>query len=222
MLSSLNGSKDYFNMKKPFLLFLFSMIAICSFGQDEEEQAPVTIHYSSADHLLKIVKNYFRSDPYSNGFGFFVKHLMDDPLLINKTTRLKTDTNLFYFQGAYKNYSPFSFLADRTEIRLAEKEFLENDSLGTKDTLFVYQLLGFNYKGKEGMESVKNEFSKFNRHYGKHFSTETSDIKHGSEITGGRQDYYVYGIDDSPLSIAWSKIDDLQSVFVITLFLKMH
>ena len=207
-------------LKKISLLFLFNLTVIFCVAQNEEEELPPLFHYSGNDYLLKIEKKYFRSDPYSNSFGFFVKHLMDDPTLASKTTRLKTDTSFFYFQGIYKNHNPFGFVAGRTEIKLAEKEFLNNDSLNTKDTLFVYQLLGFNYKGKPGLESVKNEFSKFERHYGKHFIVESSDIKKDSEIVGGRQDYYVYGFDDSPLSIAWSKIDEQQSVFVITLFLK--
>lgn len=208
---------------------------IHSTGQEEDEQTPAIIHYPANDYLLKVVRNYFRSDPYSNSFGFFVKHLMDDPLLTSKTIQLKTDSAFFYFHGAYKNFRPFDFVPDRTEIKLAEKEF-SDDSLHTKDTVFVYQLLGYSDKGKPGLDSIKNEFSKFNRHYGKHFIVEAYDIKKGSVIVGGRrdyyvngkgsviiggrQDYYVYGINDSPLSIAWSKIDDLQSVFMITLFLK--
>jgi hypothetical protein len=207
-------------LRKFFLLSLSSLTIIFCVAQDEEDELPPLIHYSGNHYLLKIEKKYFRSDPYSNSFGFFVKHLVDDPTLTSKTTRLKTDTALFFFEGIYKNHNPFGFPADRTEIRLAEKEFLNNDSLNTKDTLFVYQLLGFSSKGKSGLESVKNEFLKFERHYGKHFIVESSDIKKESEIVGGRQDYYVYGFDDSPLSIAWSKIDGQQSVFVITLFLK--
>ena len=103
-------------------------MTIHSIGQAEDEQIPVTIHYSGNDYLLKIVKNYFRSDPYQNQFGFFLKHLMNDPILVTKATKLKTDTSLFYFQGVYKNYSPYGFLADRTEIRLAEIEFIIDDS----------------------------------------------------------------------------------------------
>ena len=146
---------------------------------------------------------------------------MNDPILVTKATKLKTDTSLFYFQGVYKNYSPYGFLADRTEIRLAEMEFIIDDSLSLKDTLMVYQLLGFSYNGKAGLESVKSEFSKFNRHYGKHFITQSSDMKQGAEIVGVTEDYFVYGVATSPLTVTWAKLDEFQNVFIITLRLKI-
>jgi hypothetical protein len=208
-------------VRKCFLFFLFGALAIHCIGQAEENQQPrVTIHYVGNDYLLKIVKNYFRSDPYRNEFGLFLKHLMNDPILVNKSTRLRTDTSLFYFQGVYKNYSPYGFLADRTEIRLTEQEIIIDDSLSLKDTLVVYQLLGFN-NGKAGLESVKNEFSKFNRHYGKHFIIEPGTITQGTEIVGATEDYFIAGVAVSPLTVAWAKLDEFENAFIITLRLKI-
>ena len=208
-------------MRKFFLFFLVSTLAVHCMSQNEENEHPtVTIRYVGNENLIKIVKNYFRSDPYRNEFGFFLKHLMNDPTLVNKSTRLRTDTSLFYFQGVYKNYSPYGFLADRTEIRLAEQELVINDSLSLKDTLIIYQLLGFN-NGKAGLESVKDEFSKFNRRYGKHFITEPGNITQGTEIVGATEDYFIRGVVASPLTVAWAKLDESESAFIITLRLKI-
>jgi len=208
--------------RKLFIFSFFSVLAVQCMGQNEEDDdAPLTIQNPGPNYFLKIVKNYFRSDPYQNEFGFFLKHLMNDPILINKTTRLKTDTSLFYFQGVYKNYSPYGFLADRAEVRLAEMEFVIDDSTSLKDTLMVYQLLGFSYNGKAGVESVKDEFLKFNRHYSKHFITQASDIMNGDEITGAMKNYFVYGVAMSPLTVSWAKLDELQSAFIITLLLRI-
>ena len=209
-------------LRKLFLYSLSSLLTLHCIAQNEEdEQTPVVTQYSGTSYLLKIVKNYFRSDPYQNGFGFFLKHLMNDPILVDKTTHLKTDTSFFYFQGVYKGYSPFGFLADRTEIRLAEQAYIVNDSTGSKDTLIVYQLLGYSYNGKTGLEAVKNEFSKFNRRYGKHFITEPDEITQGSETVGRKEDYFIYGLADSPLTVAYAKLDEVQNVFTITLRLKI-
>jgi hypothetical protein len=199
---------------------LFICITFKAFAQ-EDEKFPVTVHYFGNTYLLKIVRSYFRSDPYQNEFGFFLKHLMNDPTFITKTTRLKTDTSLFYFQGVYKSHNPFGFLSARTEVRLAEKDFVTDDSLALKDTMMVYQLLGFSYDGKTGLEAVKNEFTKFNRHYSKHFITQSTDIKQAEEIIGGTQDYFIYGIPASPLTVTWIKLDELQNAFIITLRLKI-
>ena len=207
-------------MRKCFLFFLVSVIAIHCMSQNEENEHPtVTIRYVGNDYLIKIVKNYFRSDPYRNEFEFFLKQLMNDPILVNKSTRLRTDTSLFYFQGVYKNYSPYGFLADRTEIRLAEQELVIDDSLSLKDTLIVYQLLGFN-NGKAGLESVKAKYSKFNRRYGKHFITESGSITQGAEIVGAAEDYFIRGVAASPVTVAWAKLDESESAFIITLRLK--
>ena len=207
---------------KLFILSFFSLLVVQCLAQNEkDEQTPVIIQNPDANYLLKIVRNYFRSDPYQNEFGDFLKHLMNDPILINKTTRLKTDTSLFYFQGVYKNYSPFGFLADRTEIRLAEKEFVADDSTSIRDTLIVYQLLGFRYNGKAGVQSVKDEFLKFNRRYSKHFIVQSSDLLNGDEISGAVKNYFLYGVATAPLSVSWTKLDEFQAAFIITLWLKI-
>lgn len=215
------GKRIVLILKKIFLIVLPVVLALQGFGQNEDDETPVTIQNPGTNYLLKIVKNYFRSDPYQNEFGFFMKHLMNDPILINKTTHLKTDTSLFYFQGVYKNYSPFGFLADRTEIRLAEKEFAIDDSASLKDTLMAYQLLGFSYNGKTGKKSVKDEFFKFNRHYSKHFITQSSNIMNGEEIVGTAESYFVPGFAISPLTVSWAKVDEFQNVFIITLRIRI-
>lgn len=208
---------------KLFILSFLSLFAVQCIAQNEkDEQTRVIIENPGANYLLKIVKNYFRSDPYQNEFGGFLKHLMNDPILINKTTRLKTDTSLFYFQGVYKNYSPFGFLADRTEVRLAEKEFVADDSTSSKDTLIVYQLIGFSYNGKTGVQSVKDEFLKFNRRYSKHFIVQSSDLLNGDEISGAVKHYFLYGVATAPLTVSWTKLDEFQAAFIITLWLKIN
>jgi len=199
------------------LLFLCSIFVAGSCQQEDDE--PVQVHIVANDYLLKIVKNYFRSDPYTNEFGQFLRHLVNDPMLASKAMRKRTDSTLFYFQGQYKNFSPFSFLADRTEIRFAEKEFVLDDSLATRDTLYVYQLLGYN-NGKVGLEAVKEEFSKFHRRYAKHFITDTSSIRDGSEILGQTENYFIPMLPTSPLSASWAKLDDLANAFIITIRLK--
>lgn len=201
-------------------LFLLLALPFFCFGQDNDD-TPAAEH-SSNDFILKIAKNYFRPNPYETDFGSFLKHLMNDPALINKTTHKKTDSSLFSFQAQYKNYSPFGFLADRTEVKLLEREVIVDSLLSQKDTLFVYQLFGFAFNGEEGLKAVKNEFSKFTRHYSKHFNAEASDIRNGTAVVGQREDYYVPGFDVSPLTVGWARFDDIQNAFILTVRFKLH
>lgn len=209
-------------MKAFILSLLFAAGFVNCPGQDEIEQTEPIIHNGANVYISKIIKDYFRSDPYQHGFGWFLQRLMNDPILVNKIVNKRTDTSFFFFQGDYKNYSPFSFLANRTEIILAEKEFVVNDSLSLKDTLFVYQLLGYNANGESGLKAVKSEFSKFNRHFGKHFLTQSSEVKNGTEVTAVVQDYFIQGIEGSPLTIAWIKLDESQNAFSIAIRLKVN
>jgi hypothetical protein len=207
-------------MKKIVSFFFFVSIICNCIGQNESGLMN-NVQATSYMDLLKMTKEYFRSNPYNIEFGRFVNHLMNDPTIANKKINKKTDTSFFSFKGEYKNYSPFSFKADRTEINLAEVEFLSDDSLVRKDTMFVYQLSGYSYEGKEGMETVKKEFTKFNRRFGKNFLVQSSNIEKQKEIIGGLTDYFVPGVFGSPLSAGWGKIDELQNVFVITIRMKI-
>lgn len=216
-------------MKKILFVFLFSIVNIVSFCQDEPEQYPVNddwarviFRFPPYESLLRMVKSYFRSNPYTTQFSRFVSHLLNDPAIANKKMNKKTDSSFFSFWGEYKNYSLFGFKPDRTEIKLVEMELPSNDSLSIKDTMFVYQLLGYSYGGKTGLETVEKEFSKFNRHYSKSFFTQFSNVEKNHEIIGGINDYFVPGLPgSSPLTAAWGKLDEFQNVFIVTLRLKV-
>jgi len=69
---------------------------------------------------------------------------------------------------------------------------------------------------------VKNEFSKFGRHYNKHFIVQSSDIKNGTEIVGAKEDYFVPGVVASSLPVAWARLDESQNAFLITMRFKIN
>ena len=212
-------------MKAIFIFVILMLTCPKNFFGQEIEKRSVAISTSSLSNdnvLIEIIKDYFRSNPYDKFFSKFLDHLLNDPTLTNKTILKRTDTSFFFFKGEYKDHSPFSFRSDRTEIRLAETEVELSDSLFTKDTLLFYQLLGYSYGGKTGMETVKKEFAKFNRRYGKDFfSSEVSDLKKENEFIGTIKNYFVFVSPFSPLTVAWAKLDDYQNVFTITIRMKI-
>jgi hypothetical protein len=195
---------DYLKKKSILLLVLFFQ----------------TSSHAQSEPIPQIIKHYFRSNPYHIKFSSFLNHLINDPTLSNKKIIRRTDTSFFFFQGNYTTHNPFGFKADRTEIRLAETEVAMDDSLPTMDTLLLYQLLGYSYS-KEGTATVKNEFSKFNRKYNKNLYSQDAEIKRGNEVVGGIKNYFALVSPFSPISIAWARLDDLQSVFTITIRIKV-
>ena len=195
-------------MKKILGLCLFS-IFLQSFAPGQEV-------------LTKIADNYFRANPFTQKFSHFLDQLMNDPAIGNKTVKKRTDTTFFSFMAEYKTFSPYTFLANRTEVKLLERQVDIGDSTKLLDTMLVYQLLGYSY-GKEGIESVKKEFNKFHKRFQKQFAdSEASDLKKNDEIIGGVINYFVKGITISPLSISWAKLDEYQNAFSIAFRFKIE
>jgi hypothetical protein len=170
----------------------------------------------------KIAVNYFRANPFDREWSKFLLHLMNDPMLLNKSIARKTDSTLFSFSADYKNFSPFGFVADRTEIKLMEKEIEMEDSVFYTDTILVYQILGYK-SGAGGDEPVKKEFSKFNRRYKNNFSSDQhSNILRNEQVAGEIVSYYSVFADTSPLSVSWAKVQENQFFFSIVFRFKIR
>jgi hypothetical protein len=178
---------------------------------------------SAQQVLVQVAKNYFRSNPFDREIGQFLNHLMKDPTLVNTTVYKRTDSNLFYFRGDYTTHHPFFFKAKRTQVILAEKEIITNDSLQEVDTIITYQLAGYTEGGKDGETDVKQEFERFDRKYIKKFSkNDYTEIKYGEETRGAIRNYYTSFSILAPLSVAWQRIGATnENVFVITLRFKI-
>ncbi len=203
-------------MKKFFFIFIAIAIDACCYAQDDE---PGVLQID-AKPLLKIAKDYFRSDPYIVHFSSFLNHLMNDRTLTNKMTIKRTDTSLFFFKGDYTTHNPFDFKAKRTEIRLAEQEIDLQDSIHTKDTILLYQLIGY-ASDADGVDAVKKEFSKFERKYGKKLQKEDTPLSSGNGATGLVRNYFFPFDRYSPLVVSWAKLNTSQIVFTITFRIKV-
>jgi|SRR6185369_3041438 len=195
-------------MKKSFCFVM--LLLVCSMTKAQENL------------FARISDNYFRANPFDREYGKFVTLLMNDPMLADKSIVKRTDTTSFSFIAEYKNYSPYGFVADRTEVKLMEREIETGDSVSVIDTVFIYQLLGYKY-GKDGLDAVKKEFSKFNRRFkNDFFNDQQLNILRNEEITGGMINYFVLVTDVSPVSISWAKVDEYQSFFSIVFRFKIR
>ncbi|HET9824520.1 MAG TPA: hypothetical protein VFP87_04265 [Chitinophagaceae bacterium] len=197
--------------------FFLLILTQFSFSQEQDEIEYIT----KGNPMFLVAKNYFRSNPFNIHFSAFLNHLTHDPTLSNKTFTKRTNTALFFFQGDYTTHNPYNFKPDRVEIRLAERPVNMEDSLSTIDTLLFYQLVGYGY-GPAGMESVRKEFARFDRKYGKNFYSEDYQLKKDDDVIGMTRNYFLLSATFlSPLSITWAKLDDHQNVFTITFRIKI-
>ncbi len=173
--------------------------------------------------LMQVAKYYFRCNPFNQEIGNFLQQLLHDPTLSNTSIIKRTDTSLFYFKGEYKYHNPFFFKAKRTQVVLAEKEVVLNDSLHLIDTVMTYQIAGYADGGKDGLNDVTQEFGRFDRKYLKKFvHYKLTNLQSGNEVYGAIRDYYLDFSYLSPLSIGWQNISTRdENVFVITLLFKI-
>lgn len=191
-------------MRKTLLtLFITSFYFTSSFAQEG---------------LYQFSKIYFRSNPFAGSFSGFLNHLLNDPSLVEKETKKRTDTSLFYVSGLYKKYNPFFFLPKKVQILLQEASVNYGDSL-TNDTIFIYQLVAYADGTEKGEQEVKREFDKIHRVFNKKFyNSNYQELKNG-ESPGRVHNYFVAYSTLAPATILWTKLDN-EFVLIITLRFK--
>ena len=164
--------------------------------------------------LLDVVDHYYLHNPFSGSFSVFLKTMINDARLTKKIIHKRTDSTLFFFKAEYVLYNPFSFTPTRTEIILAESEIQFSDTAAVADTILVYQLIG--YAGFD-LKTVKSEFTRFERKYGKRFtSSNFSDIMNKDQLAGGTHNYFLNLSQVSPLSVSWGKFNNTETAYIVT------
>jgi len=171
----------------------------------------------------KAVKLYYRVNPFDRRFSTVLKDVLSDTSFVTIEMKKRTDSTFFFLSGYYKRFNPFDFIASETQLRMAETEIVYNDSLHTIDTIIIYQILGLTERGAEGLAKAQKELTRFHKRFSRDFSR--SEYKQGERdgvITAAIYNYFFYGLQVAPLSIAWGKMpDDDRYTFTISLRLKI-
>jgi hypothetical protein len=177
----------------------------------------VLISYHSScgqETISKIIKRYFRSDPFKTEFSSFLSHLMNDPTLINKLTEKRTDSTLFYFEGTYTTHNPFFFKPKRVDVILTQT-VVALDSLPA-DTIYSYQLLAWGNDTKEGTEELKKEFEKIYRQYKNSFSkSQHIENPAASKWKGATYNFFDLFHAVSPFALSWFEPGENKEVCLI-------
>lgn len=182
----------------------------------------ISITAQSQEAVLKITKNYFRSDPFAAEFSSFIKHLLNDPTIKEKEFFPRTDTSLFFMHGVYTTHNPFFFKPKQVEITLTEISLKYVDSLPIRDTILVYQLVAISENNIEGIKDIKREFEKLHSKFNKSFSKNSyQEEKAGNEVTAGWYNYFLGTHAVAPISLLWGKTEGTnEAALNITLRMK--
>lgn len=187
-------------MKKIILLFFISAMSVLAYSQDV---------------IVDVTDEYYPVNPFVDKFSEFLKGLINNPFLSEKSIHKRTDSTLFFFKGKYGLQNPFSFQPSKIEVILAESEMELSDSASLKDTILVYQLIAYSEKS---LQTVKTEFNRLEREFGKRFSNSTnSDIVSEGKVEGSTHNYFLKMSRLSPLSFSWGKMSSNEYACIITI-----
>jgi len=166
-------------------------------------------HYSQGQKtLITVTQDYFRSNPYTQSFSDFLRHLTNDPTMVNKKMQKRSDSTLFYFTGRYTTHNPFFFKADTVTTYLMEHPaVIGTDSLQQIDTLMIYMLVASLPYSKEAEQTIKKDAEKIKRRVRKAFDTSDTLTTSGDAFFTN----YYYSIHPiSPFSVATMGPDEHQ------------
>lgn len=174
---------------------------------------------SAQDQFYKVVKEYFRVNPFTGRFSDFVNAVKTDPELTVTDDTEKTDTSLFNIQGDYKTFNPFAIRARRVEMLLGEKELMVRRRDHVLDTFVFYQITGFFDSTAQTAKAVQKEYKRICKKIKR-------DLPQGEEILlnqlkgirdGALTNLTSKGSSSPPISIGWYIKEDGELALLVAL-----
>lgn len=194
-------------MKFLYLFYISLFFSVTTYAQDQFE---------------KVVKEYYRVNPFEGNFSSFVQALTTDPQLLSKQITKKTDTTLYFVRGTYANFNPFPFKGKRVDMVFAESAIPGNNLLGKKESIlyYNYQILIYADDTKEYRDVIKKEYNKLNKRLKKSLpKTDVVPLKGTKNIEDG--EIINYAVDNVyPVTLAWQTITNKKEL-ILTLIVRL-
>lgn len=175
------------------------------------------------NQFFKVVKGYFRVDPFAGRFSNFVEAVKTDPELKEVQVIPKTDTSLFSVKADYKTFNPFTIKARRVEMTLAERGMAISSAAPEKsDTLMLYMIAGFFDSTRQTLKMVQKEYKKINAKIKKDLPiNSTQSLTALSGIRDGQlTNHAVINTMIAPISTAWYLTNTNELVLMVILRMK--
>ena len=158
--------------------------------------------------MNKLVKEYYRVNPFEGNFSTFVKTLANDPELLDKQLVQKTDTGNYFLKGFYKVFNPFGFNAEKIEMIFAEQEQeLVAKNQQTIYTTYSYQLLAYFDDTEINRRLILNDYNKIKKRLRREMKNETISLKGVKDIEDGEiiNYYFDYSLV-YPVTVSWQTL----------------
>jgi hypothetical protein len=135
----------------------------------------------SQPSLDKITRKYFRVNPLDRPFSTFLNQVLNDTSFIIDVIERRTDSNLFYLRGHYKNFSPYLFKTNQVQFSITEFMVLDEATQQPRDTVISFNMTATTlpFDVKKQRADVREEYQRFNRKNSKYF-LQKNEIQTGS------------------------------------------
>ncbi len=155
----------------------------------------------------KVVKEYYRVNPFESNFSAFIRALSNDPALLNKSIVLKTDSTNYFLKGEYKIFNPFSINAEKIEVVFAEHQHELDSDIQKLYTSYSYQITGYFEDTPNNRNHITKDYGKIKRRLNREMRSETIDLKGIRNITAGEITNFFYSISIVyPITISWQTL----------------
>lgn len=186
----------------------------------------MSLSFSANAQFPDVVKKYFRINPFEAQFSSFIKTLVSDSDLLNKTIILKTDSTTFFVNGYYKIFNPFSMNADRVDMVFAE----DQTEVVLKDivmpyTYYTYQTMAFLDDTPINRKLLLKDFNRLKKQINRFSSkSDIQNLKGVNNIEDGEiANYYESRSIVYPATVSWQTISSThQIVIALTVRLAVH
>src|SRR5690606_8171744 len=162
--------------------------------------------------LDKVVGKYFRVNLIDRPFNVFLSQVINDTALTITKLEKRTDTSLFYLQGNYNSFSPFTFKTQVVQLIISDFIVTDDSTKENIDTLINCRISATTLPaaGKEQQEQVRNEYRVINRKNKRSiiFSDERTVSSTDNKSVEGQVSYfYATSVMYIPfLTVSWGQV----------------
>lgn len=181
------------------------------------------LFFSAKAQFPDVVKKYFRVNPFEGNFSSFVKTLLSDSALLNKTIVLKTDSTNFFVKGSYKIFNPFRMNAAKVDMIFAENQttFTATD-FTIPYTHYLYQIVAYFDDTPINRKLLLKDFNRLKKQVKRYSKqTEIQSLKGVNNIEDGEiANYYSPAAIVYPATVSWQTISSSHQI-VLTFLVRL-
>ncbi|MGE9312109.1 hypothetical protein ACLOAU_10695 [Niabella sp. CJ426] len=157
-------------------------------------------------NFTRIVKEYYRVNPFQGNFSSFVEALTTDPSLMKKEIYRQTDTTGYFVKGQYDVFNPYSINANKVDMLFYENAYKSKSRVFF--TFYTYQLTAYFPDTELARQAIIKDYKKLVKKIRKDlYDTQRQSLKGYNEIEDGEiTTFNDSGSPLEPVIVSWQTL----------------